>query len=215
MKERIVLLGPPASGKGTQAELITARYGIEAASPGSIMRQEKEARTDLGLEAAECTSRGQLVPDEMVVAVVRSWLEDRDGSFVFDGFPRTVGQADALEDLLQLRATPLESVLFLETPLEVIRDRVQRRLICKKCRLIVSVGLHVESPEAPCPRCAGELEHRADDTLETLAERMREYAAKSEPLIAYYEERALLSRIDSSRAPDVVFADICKVLEAA
>lgn len=210
-----MLLGPPASGKGTQAELITARYHIEATSPGAIMRQEREAGTELGREAAGYTTKGQLAPDALVLAVIQSWLEKHDGAFIFDGFPRTIAQADALEKILAARRTPLDVVLSLEAPLDLIRERVQRRLICQGCRLIVSVGLHVATADAPCPRCGGQLEHRVDDTLETLEERMREYHAKSEPLIAHYRERGLLARIDSSRPPESVFADICEVLEAA
>lgn len=215
MKSRIVLLGPPASGKGTQAEMITARYGIDATSPGSILRQEKEAGTELGREAASYTSRGLLAPDALVLAVIRAWLDRRDGGFIFDGFPRTIAQADALEKLLDARATSLDVVLSLEVPLEIIRERVQRRLICQNCRLIVSVGWQVAEADTPCPRCGGVLEHRADDTLETLEERMREFHEKSEPLVDYYAERGLLARIDSARAPEIVFADIREVLEAA
>lgn len=210
-----MLLGPPASGKGTQAEMITAHYDIEAASPGSILRQEKEAGTELGREAASYTSRGLLAPDVLVLAVIEGWLDRHSGGFVFDGFPRTIVQADALGKMLAARETPLDVVLSLEVPLEIIRERVLRRLICKDCRLIVSVGWQVAEAGAPCPRCGGVLEHRADDTLETLEERMREYHEKSEPLVDYYAERGVLARIDSARAPESVFADIREVLEGA
>ncbi|MDQ3623060.1 MAG: nucleoside monophosphate kinase [Verrucomicrobiota bacterium] len=212
MKRRIVLLGPPASGKGTQAEMISATFQIPTASPGAMFREEKRAGTSFGLETDRLTSRGLLVPDEIVCGVVRSWLEKHDGEFVFDGFPRSAGQADSLEATLAERHTPLQVVFSLEADRATLEHRVLNRLVCSVCRTNVSIGMHVPDPGAPCPKCGGELIRRSDDTAETLALRMREYAEKTRSLIAYYRERHLLRAIDAARPPEVVFAALSAIL---
>jgi len=212
VKQRIVLLGPPASGKGTQAEMIHAKFGIETPSVGAILREQQAAGTVLGREAARFTEQGRLVPDEMIVEVARTWLDAHNGAFVFDGFPRTFGQAEALERLLNKRQTPLEIAFSLEVNVVTIEKRVCRRLACAKCGLIVSIGWHIESAASPCPRCGGALVRRADDTPETLQRRMIEYCEKSEPLVAFYAGRGLLTRIAADAAPETVFAEIASAL---
>lgn len=214
MKHRIVLLGPPASGKGTQAELITARYGIPVTSSGAVLREEKRRGTPLGLEADKLTSQGKLVPDEIVIELMSHWLERHGDAWIFDGFPRSVPQAEALERLLAQQGTPLDVVLALQADLATLQQRVTSRLVCSQCGLIVSAGLHVASVDAPCPRCGGALTRRNDDTLETLSERMREYAEKTEPLVEYYEQRGLLRTIDSAGVPDAVFQQVAAILES-
>ena len=209
------MLGPPASGKGTQAEMITARYEIPSASPGSMLREEKDAGTSLGIEADKLTSRGQLVPDSTVNELVARWLEKHDSQFIFDGYPRSRGQADALQQMLDERGTPLDVALSFEADLGTLQSRVQNRLVCSHCRRNFSIGLHVATADEACPVCRGVLVRRADDNLKTLALRMREYAAKSEPLIGYYTERGLLRAVDSTRAPEQVFASVVVVLEGA
>src|SRR5207302_231700 len=191
VKTRIVLLGPPASGKGTQAEMIRAKYKIETPSVGAILREQAAARTEIGLAAESFTRDGRLVPDEMIVAVVETWLANHDGDFVFDGFPRTVGQAETLEVLLNKRLTPLELAISLDVGIDSIQDRVSRRMICGGCSLIVSIGWHVETADSPCPRCGAALHRRKDDTIDALEQRMIEYREKSEPLISFYAERGI------------------------
>jgi adenylate kinase len=215
VKRRIVLLGPPAAGKGTQAEKIEARYKIPITSPGAILRDEKRAGTELGIEADKLTSQGKLLPDTIVVSLVRHWLSAHDGAFVFDGFPRSIGQAEALEAMLDERGTPLEVVIALEADFATLERRVAGRLMCSVCRLIVSIGLHVGSTDDPCPRCGGPLARRSDDTPEVLAERMRQYHEKTAPLLGFYETRGMLRRVDSSRDPEVVFGDVAAILEHA
>lgn len=212
MKERIVLLGPPASGKGTQAEMIRAKFGIETPSVGAILREQQAAGTPLGLEAAAWTDAGRLVPDALIVEVARAWLDERNGAFVFDGFPRTRGQAEAFDHLLNNRHTPLQIALSLDVDVATIEDRVRRRLACERCGCIVSIGLHVASADAVCPRCGGKLVRRADDTPETLRRRMVEYREKSEPLIEFYAGRGLLHRIAADAAPEAVFGEIAAAL---
>jgi adenylate kinase len=194
--------------------LIQAAYSVPVTSPGAIFREEKQKGTPLGLRADELTSRGALLPDEMVVDVVKVWLAENNGAFLFDGFPRTVGQAEALAALLEQRDTPLEAVLLLEADIDTLRRRVQQRLVCQQCGGIVSEGLHVTNASDQCPKCGGTLSRRADDTLETLERRMEQYSAKTMALVGYYESRGLLYRIDSTRAPEAVFKSIAAVLEA-
>ena len=213
LKRRIVLLGPPASGKGTQAEFIHARYGFPVTSPGSILREEKRRGTALGIEADKLTRDGHLVPDELVIHVIEDWLAQHDGEFVFDGFPRSLGQADALEAMLARRGLPLELVIALDAHPETLHSRVKGRLVCLDCGRIVALGLHVPDPAAPCPYCGGRLARRTDDTPETLATRLLEYEEKTAPLLAYYEQRGLLRRVESHGAPEEVFAAIRSIME--
>lgn len=192
--------------------MITATFGIPTASPGAMFREEKRAGTRFGLETDLLTSQGLLVPDEIVCGVVRSWLEKHDSEFVFDGFPRSAGQADALATTLAARQTPLELVLSLEADRATLEHRVLNRLVCTVCRTNVSIGLHVPDSTMPCPKCGADLGRRSDDTAETFALRMREYEEKTQTLIGYYRERNLLRVIDAARPPEVVFTAISAIL---
>ena len=193
--------------------MISSRYGYPVASPGSMLRREKQSGTDLGVAAEKLTARGDLLPDTTIVELVCRWLADRS-EFVFDGFPRTVGQAKALDQLLDARQTALDLVIALEATLETLRARVSNRLVCLNCGEIVSLHLHVPNVSAPCPKCGGKLGKRSDDTPETLTRRMREYKDKTEPLLGFYEEQCLLCRVDSVDTPERVFASIAHFIEA-
>jgi len=212
VKTRIVLLGPPAAGKGTQADKIAEIFGVPTISTGAMLRAEKAAGTELGKLAAEVTSKGHLLPDEMVIGLVKNWLMSHEGSFLFDGFPRTIAQANALDDLLSKAGKPLEVALSLEASFEAIQYRVSHRLVCGQCAANFSLGLHVQSDSEPCPNCGGTLKRRQDDDLEVLKKRMLEYHEKSEPLIEYYALRGLLKRIDANGSLDDVFAQISNAL---
>ena len=194
--------------------MIKAKYHFPSASPGAILREEKKAGTALGLEADKLTSQGKLVPDEIVNELVKRWLAKNDGAFVFDGYPRSMGQGEGLNDILAARRAPLDVVLSLETDVATIRDRVNRRMMCSQCGTIVSVGWHIVSADAACPTCGGELVKRRDDTPETLELRMAEYGKKTEPLISYYANLGLLRAVDATRTPELVFQSIETILEA-
>jgi adenylate kinase len=213
VKQRIVLLGLPASGKGTQAEMIQARYQIPTASPGAILREERRQGTPLGLDAEKTIGLGQLVSDEIVNAVIKNWLSRQESSFVFDGYPRSLGQATALDRMLEERQMPVDVTLLLEVDSRTIGERIDRRMMCATCGRIVSIGWHVPSANSPCPSCGGTLTRRQDDTSETLELRMREYAGKTEPLSNYYRERGLLRSVDAARPPEVVFSSVAEILE--
>ncbi|MEI7958461.1 MAG: nucleoside monophosphate kinase [Verrucomicrobiota bacterium] len=214
MKTRIVLLGPPASGKGTQAELIKARYGIASVSPGAMLREEMRLGTPLGIEADRITRDGSMVSDAMVIQLVGNWLAAHTEGFVFDGFPRTIAQADALDRMLAELHAPLDGVLFFDISAQTIFERVMNRLTCTQCGRSFAVGLHLKSAEARCPKCGGTLGRRSDDTPEALEHRIAQYREKTEPLVEYYQRRGLLWTLKSADGPEGVFAEISSLLEA-
>lgn len=193
--------------------MIRAKYNLPITSPGAMLREEKRAGSRLGVEADQLTSQGRLLPDGMVNELVARWVELHPDAFVFDGYPRSTGQADALDEMLAARSTLLDVVFSLEIDLHTIRDRVANRIICSSCARVVSVGLHVKSAEVGCPSCGGLLVKRRDDTPEALKARMDEYGAKTEPLISRYRERGILRMVNAGRRPEQVFASISEILE--
>lgn len=178
-----------------------------------MLRQERAAGTKLGVEAEKLTANGHLLPDETIVSLVEGWLRDNGDTFNFDGFPRTVGQAEALEKLLLARGTPLQAAISLEVDFETIAGRVSRRLVCSACGGMVSIGLHVSDETCACPRCGGSLARRSDDNLPTLEKRMEEFRSKTEPVILFYADRNLLQRVNAARPPSEVFQSISEILE--
>jgi adenylate kinase len=212
---RLVLLGPPAAGKGTQAELLKQRFGFQAPSVGAMLRQQKADGTPAGLRAAEFFERGLLVPDEITIEVVRQWLAANGGSWVIDGYPRTVRQAEAFDAMCREQGAAVDLALLLLVDEPVIRDRVANRVVCQSCGGVFRAGVHVALATDPCPRCAGPLDRRADDNLNALADRLTEYGTKTEPVNTYYESRALLRAIDGNRDVETVFADISSILDPA
>jgi adenylate kinase len=213
VKRRIVLLGPPAPGKGTQAELIQKTFGIPATSTGAILRREAKLDSPIGREAGRIISKGELAPDGLVLQLVGQWLDQNPHTFLFDGFPRTLTQADAFEPLLAERRTPLEVAIFLEVSESTIAFRMTRRLTCSRCGKIVSVGRHIQKATDRCPNCGGELEVRSDDNQTVLARRLEEFRKKSLPLIDFYSERGLLVKIDADGESESVFEQVSRVIK--
>jgi len=207
MKNRIVLLGPPATGKGTQAALLSATFGIPAASTGAILREESRLGTDLGKEAALWTDQGSLFPDELALKVVWSWVGEKS-RFVLDGFPRTVGQAHAFDEGLCTRNLPLDAVYFLELSDDDIRKRMLSRLTCKDCGSVFNETFHDVTLETPCPSCGGTLHRRADDTVESLEQRLEQYREHTLPVAEHYRKSGLLRPVDSSSGRDAVFSEL-------
>jgi adenylate kinase len=209
-----VLLGAPGSGKGTQAEMITRQFGIPVTSPGAILRREKDLGTPLGLETAETTRHGNLVSDEIIVRLIEDWLRLHGGhGFVFDGFPRTVPQAESLESILERQRTPLDWAVWLEVSVETVRDRIASRLQCQSCGFTTSVTSATFAERPVCPYCDGHLVRRADDDVSILQHRMAEFTAKTQPLTALYEKKGVLRKIDGNRDRDAVFADISRLID--
>jgi adenylate kinase len=184
MEPTIALLGPPGSGKGTQAERLRDELGFVWLSTGDLLREARAAGTDVGRRAAEYMDRGALVPDDLVLAVVRDALADLAGrSVLLDGFPRTVEQADALTAGLEARGRELTAVLLVDVPDDVVVERI-----------------------------AGRGQGRRDDRPETVRERLRVYHRDTQPLVDYYDERGLLRRVDGAQGPDAVHDDVRAVL---
>lgn len=205
---RMVLLGPPAAGKGTQGQLMRSRWGVPVTSVGEMLRQEVAADTATGREAAGFLDAGKLVPDRVAMGCVEGWLEGHLDAFVFDGFPRSAGQGRALDEVLGLRHAPLTDVVWLEIPRHVIEERVSRRLVCPACGQTFALGWHVADRSAACPECGAPLNTRRDDDPRTLSRRLVEYREHTEPLLAEYEVRGILRRIDANRPAEAVFEGI-------
>jgi adenylate kinase len=214
VKTRIVLLGPPASGKGVQAEKLKVHFGIPSASPGAMLREEKRQGTPLGIEADRITQDGSMVSDFIVISLVREWLKTHSGKFLFDGFPRDIEQAEALEELLHERGETLDAVLFFDAPEQVVERRILNRVMCPACGGSFGIGIDVNSGDVPCPVCGGKLVRRTDDTIEAFRNRMEQYREKTCPLVEFYRERGLLKTVKADLAPDAVFSEIISILEA-
>ena len=204
MKNRIVLLGPPASGKGTQAALLSATFGIPAASTGAMLREEKARGSKLGAEAERWTIQGRLFPDELALRVVWKWLENRR-RFILDGFPRTLGQAESFDQGLEERNMPLDVVYFLNLSDELVRERMTSRLTCSRCASVFNEKFHDVTTDTPCPRCGGDLVRRNDDTDEALDHRLAQYREHTLPVAHHYREKGLLKEVDVTAGRDAVF----------
>lgn len=204
MKSRIVLLGPPASGKGTQAALLSATFGIPATSTGAMLREEKAKGSEIGLEADRWTTQGKLFPDELALRVVWNWIDGRD-RFILDGFPRTVSQAISFDQGLSDRRLPLDVVYLLSLPEDLVRERMTTRLTCPRCGAVFNEKFHHMTTGAPCPKCGTALGRRNDDTPEALDERLAQYREQTLPVASHYRDQGLLQEVDVTPGRDEVF----------
>ena len=211
---RIILLGPPGSGKGTQAKFISERFGMPHISTGDIFRFHINQKSLLGLEAKSFIDKGQLVPDQVTIKLIESRLteDDCNNGFLLDGFPRTINQADALEGLLNKIGASVDSVINIEVPSEDIVDRITGRRICKDCGASYHIIFNPSAAKDVCDRCGGTLMQREDDTENTVRKRLAVYENQTKPLIRYYDEKGLLRNINGSQDITKVFKDICSIL---
>ena len=211
-----MLLGAPGSGKGTQAEMITRQFGIPVTSPGAILRRERDLGTPLGLETADTTQHGGLVSDKIIVELIEDWLRLHGGyGFVFDGFPRTIPQAESLQSILTRLRTPLDLAIWLDVSEQTISDRIASRLQCQGCGFTTSLGSASFAERPICPYCDGPLVRRNDDDVDVLKKRLEEFEAKTQPLAALYEKAGNFRKIDGNRDRDAVFGDISRLIEQA
>jgi adenylate kinase len=196
---RIILLGPPGAGKGTQSARIVERYGIPQLSTGEMLRAAVASCSPVGLKAKDVMERGDLVSDDIVVGIVAERIEQGDalGGFILDGFPRTVAQAEALDKLLKERGRSLSDVLLLDVPRDELLARLGARATCSRCQTVYSLA--VRPPKAPgvCDRCGGPVSAtaRSDESPEVVKKRLEIYDTETKPVIDYYDKRGLLQRV--------------------
>ena len=213
---KIVLLGPPGAGKGTQAKSISNRYSIPHISTGDIFRKNISEGTPLGIEAKSYIDKGQLVPDEVTIGIVQERLleDDCKKGFLLDGFPRTIAQAEALETFLKENGIVLDAVLDVNVPAEILVRRMVGRRVCKGCGATFHVEFNAPKQEGICDVCGTPLIQRADDTYETANSRLEVYDNNTAPLLDFYNTRGLLKTVNGDQALDKVFEDIKNVLGA-
>ena len=205
----LILLGAPGAGKGTQAEKIVEKYGIPAISTGNIIRAAIKDGTEMGLKAKSFTESGQLVPDEIVIGIIKERLQEKDceNGFILDGFPRTIPQAQALEDM----GVVIDKVLDIEVPDEKITARMSGRRVCSKCANSYHMEYKKPKVEGVCDACGGELVQRKDDAPETVQARLVEYHEMTEPLKGFYEKLGKLRIVEGQEE----VADTTKLVFAA
>lgn len=212
---RLVLLGPPGVGKGTQASAIVEKYNIPHISTGDIFRANIKQGTDLGVKAKEYMDKGLLVPDDLVVSIVKDRLtqEDCKAGFLLDGFPRTIKQAEILDQELVKMSINLDKVVNIYADKETLIERAVGRRICKTCGASYHIKFNPPKVENICDIDGGELFQREDDTEKTVATRIEVYQDQTQPLISYYEEKGTILNVDGTQPIDKVFEDIVKALD--
>jgi len=211
----IVLLGAPGAGKGTQAEKIIETFGLAHVSTGDILRAAVKAGTPLGVEAKRYMDAGELVPDLVVIGLVKARISEPDAAkgFILDGFPRTVGQAEALDRALGEMGVSLDAVISIDVDRDVIVRRLTSRYTCRECGKIYNVLASPPAREGICDACGGELYQRDDDNELTVRARLNTFDSATAPLVDYYRSKGLLKEIDGDRPVDTVFADVRAILQ--
>lgn len=213
---KLILLGPPGAGKGTQAKMLTERFNIPQISTGDILRSAVKDGTPMGLKAKICMDAGDLVPDEVVVGIVneRLQMDDCAGGFILDGFPRTVPQADALAINLQELDKQLDAVVSLDVDVEALVARLTGRRTCSDCGRGFHITFDAAKKEGVCDACGGKLIQRDDDQEATIRKRLEVYQDQTEPLISYYRSTGLLRELDGMQDINVVQQQMLVLLQA-
>jgi adenylate kinase len=209
----LILLGPPGAGKGTQAARLRDDFDLSHIATGDLLRGHRDRETDLGLRAARYMATGRLVPDELVTEMIGEEIDSSPGGFLLDGFPRTMGQADALDRLLEEHGRRLSAVLLIDVPDDVLVERIGGRRVCPDGH-VYHVQFDPPAREGVCDVDGKPLSQREDDKPETVRERLRVYHRETEPLVERYEKRGLLRRVDGTQPPDGVQQQLHEVLEA-
>ncbi|MBS0165769.1 MAG: adenylate kinase [Nitrospira sp.] len=211
---RVVFLGAPGVGKGTQAEKIVSQYQIAKISTGDLLRAAVRNRTPLGVEAKGHMDQGRLVPDSVVIGLVKEKLAElsKPKGFILDGFPRTVPQAEALSDVLKTEGIQLDRVINFKVSREEIVKRLSGRRSCPKCQATYHVDFAPPRNGVACDRCGETLVQRSDDQQEAVEMRLRVYEEQTAPLISFYEQRQLLSHLNGAEAVEVVYQELVRTL---
>ncbi|WP_101773956.1 adenylate kinase [Peptostreptococcus faecalis] len=211
---KIILLGPPGAGKGTQAANIVKNYNIPHISTGDIFRKNIKEGTELGRKAKEYMDQGNLVPDELTCDLVASRLSEKDceSGFMLDGFPRNLFQAEYLDKFLSEKGIELDRVINIEVDPKLLVERACGRRICKTCGATYHIKFNPSKVEGICDVCNSELSQRPDDNEETVSNRIQVYISETKPLVEYYTEKGKIANIDGARDIDEVFGDIKNIL---
>jgi adenylate kinase len=210
MNLKLILLGPPGAGKGTQAASLVEAYNIPHISTGDIFRYNIKEGTELGKKAKSYMDAGNLVPDSLVVELVEDRLakDDAREGFLLDGFPRTIAQAEALDEVLSKMNSGLDRVINIQVDPGILVERAVGRRICKSCGATYHVSFNPPSTEGVCDKCSGELYQRSDDNEETVSNRINVYTKETSPLIDYYTKKGIILNIDGQQDINKVFEDI-------
>jgi adenylate kinase len=213
---RMILLGPPGAGKGTQAKSISNKFSIPHISTGDIFRKNISEKTPLGIEAKKHIDKGHLVPDELTIDIIKDRLNNEDckNGFLLDGYPRTVNQGEALKVLLEEAGNSLDIALLIKVPRKFILSRMTGRRVCLSCGASYHIIFNPSKVQGKCDVCGCDLVQRADDTEDTVNERIDIYEAQTQPLIKYYDDKNLLSAVDGTLEINEVFESICGILES-
>lgn len=211
---KIVMLGAPGAGKGTQARMISEKYGIPQISTGDIFRANIRNQTELGKKAKSFMDQGLLVPDDLTLDLVVDRLskDDCSNGYILDGFPRTIPQAEALTFALRSQNMKIDYAIDVEVPDENIVQRMSGRRVCPGCGATYHIRYNAPAKEGICDECGAELIHREDDKPETVQKRLDVYHSQTQPLIAYYREQGCMYSVDGTKDMEEVFQDICSIL---
>ena len=207
---RIILLGLPGAGKGTQAQKLHSRTGIPLVVMGDILRDAIDKKSTVGVQAEGYVNKGQLVPDNLVIQIVIGRLKEQDcekAGFLLDGFPRTYEQSKALDQEMQKLKTPITHALYYAISDEIAIQRIAGRLICKNCNAIYHLQRKAPTKEGICNTCGNKLSQRKDDTPEVIRQRLQTYHQETAPLLEYYRQKHILNEIPSDRDIDLIFQD--------
>jgi adenylate kinase len=211
---RLVLLGAPGAGKGTQAKILVEKYGIPQISTGDLLRAAVAAGTALGKEARSYMDKGELVPDSVVLGMVEERLKQDDckKGYILDGFPRNTKQAEALDNMLSPLNMSLTAALSVDVPFDDLMKRLTGRRTCKACGQMYNVYFNAPKKEGVCDKCGGELFQRDDDKEETIKKRLEVYNAQTAPLIDYYGKKGILKSVAGTGSIDDIFKKVCGAL---
>lgn len=211
---RLVFLGPPGSGKGTQAKKLVEKYGLAHIATGDILRRAIMDETGLGVRAKKFVDDGELVPDEIILGIIKEELTEKSDGFIFDGFPRTLAQAVGLDGILSELGLNLDYVISLKVADETIIDRLVSRRLCKKCGFEFNLKTRPPKVRGVCDRCGGGLYQRTDDTVDVINNRLSVYREKTKPIEDYYKKKGILIEIDGGKDFDEVFGSIAEMVGA-